>query len=146
MTLRNKIQNDITLALKRQDKKKLEVLRFFNAQIKNKEIDKGRKALTDEEVIALLNNQIKKLKESLVFFTKGKREDLVVKTKEEIKILRVYLPEQLPDEDIELTVEKVIKDNPGISQPGPLIGLCVKALSGKADNKKIAQLVIKKIK
>lgn len=146
MSLRDKIQKDIAEALKKQEKQKLEVLRFLNAQIQNKEIEKGRKKLNDEEMIVLINGQIKKLEEGLVLFKKGKREDLVEKTKKEIEILQGYLPAQLSDEELEKEIEKIIKENPGVSQPGHLIGICVKTLAGKADNKKIAQLVMKKLK
>lgn len=145
MKLRDKIQKEITEALKKQERLRLEVLRFLYAQIQNKEIDKRREELTDEEVVALINNQIKKLEEGLVLFEKGKREDLVEKTKGEIEILRGYLPAQLSDKELEKEIERTIAENPSISQPGPLIGICVKALAGKADNKKIAQLVMKKL-
>lgn len=144
MNLKNKIQNDLITALKSHEKQKVEVLRFLNAQIQNKEIDKGRKELTKEEIIALINNEIKKLKEGLALFEKGKREDLVEKTQKEIEILKGYLPAQLSDEELEKEIERIIGENPEITQSGPLIGMCVKALAGKADNKKIAQIVMKK--
>lgn len=146
MNLRDKIQKDITIALKKQEKQKLEVLRFLNAQIQNKEIEKGRKKLQDEEVVRLINNQIEKLNESLSFFRQAKREDLIEKARKELEILKSYLPRQLSDEKLEKEIERIIQENPSISQPGALIGICVKTLAGKADNKRIAQMVMRKIK
>lgn len=94
MSLRDKIQQDIDQALKKGEKQKLTVLRFLRAQIKDQEIAQERRELSDEEMIKLISKQIKKLKKSLPFFEKGKREDLIEKTKREIKILSLYLPEE----------------------------------------------------
>lgn len=146
MKLRDQIQKDINQALKKQEKQKLDCLRFFWAQIQNREIEKGREQLTDKEVVKLINTQIKNSEESLSFFEKGKREDLIEETKKEIKILRDYLPRQLSDEELVKEVEKIINQNPSISHQGALIGICIKALAGKAENQRIAQMVIKKLK
>lgn len=146
MNLRDRIQKDINEALKSKEEQKLSSLRFLNAQIQNKEIAQGRKELKDEEITELINNQIKKLEESLVLFEKGQREDLIKKTKTEIEILKAYLPKQLSDEKLEKEIEEIIKQSPSVPHPGALIGICVKALAGKADNKKIAQIVMKKVK
>ena len=146
MNLKNKIQQDITQALKKGEKEKLEVLRYLFAQIKDKELEKGRKELTDEEIVKLINGQIKKLEESLSFFEKGNRKELAQKTKGELIILKTYLPKQLSDEELEKEVDKIIKDNPDLPHPGALIGIAVKKLAGKADNKRISQLIVKNIK
>lgn len=92
MNLRTKIQKDINKALKKKERERMATLRFLWAQIQNQEIAQGRRELTDEEVVKLINRQIKNLKESLSFFEKGQREDLVKKAKIEIKILKSYLP------------------------------------------------------
>jgi len=143
MNLREKIQKDINLALKTRDKKRLSVLRFLQSQIQNKEIEKKRKKLNNQEIITLILNQVKKLKESLTLFQKGKRGDLINQTKKEIAILQDYLPEQLSDEELEKEIEKIIQENPSVSNRGAIIGLCIKALAGRADNQRIAQMVNK---
>lgn len=145
MSIKTKILSDLKQALKQGEKAKLDNLRYLNAQIQEKEIEKGKKELTDEELISLIVNQIKKLKESLSHFEKAKRDDLTSKTEEEIKILKAYLPSQLSDEELEKEIENIINQNPSILQPGPMIGICIKALSGRADNKKISQMVSKRM-
>ncbi|GAI27255.1 unnamed protein product [marine sediment metagenome] len=145
MNLKNKIQQDITQSLKQGEKGKLEALRYLNAQIQNKELEKGRKKLTDEEVIKLINGQLKKLEEGLSFFEKGERKELAQKTKNEITILKTYLPKQLSDEELEKEIEKIIKENLNLPHPGALIGIAVKKLAGKADNKRVSELVMKKV-
>ena len=146
MSLRNQIQEDIHQALKNKKAEKLAALRFLNAQIQNKEIDKGRQELVDEEVIQVISAQLKKLKESLDLFKKGNRDDLVTKTKNEMAILTSYLPQQLSDEELVRKVDKIIADNPNVPHPGALIGIAAKKLGSQADNQRIAQLVKAKTK
>ena len=146
MNIKNKILEDIKTALKQKDEFKLSCLRFLNAQIYDKEIEQARKKLKDEDVFKLIAGEIKKLEESLKLFEKAKRQDLQDKAKKEIEVLKAYLPKQIADEELEKEIDKIISENKDVNNPGQLIGIAVKALSGKADNKKIAQLVLKKFK
>jgi hypothetical protein len=131
--------------MKAKDAKKVEVLRYLSAQIKNAEVDAGHKELTDEEIVKTIANNIKKLNESLEAFQKAARADLIDKTKYEIETLSVYLPEQMSDEDLEKEIDSVIAANPNVANPGQLIGLSVKKLTGKAENSRIASIVQKKL-
>jgi len=146
MNLKLKIKTDINSALKKQAKKKLEVLRFLDAQIKNKEIEQGRRELTDQEILQLINQQIKKVRESLALFKRGGRKDLADKAQIELEILKSYLPVQLSDQDLEIEIDRLLKENPETDQPGKIIGLAVKKLAGRADNQRVAQLVTQKFR
>ena len=143
--LKTKIQKDIKQAMKSGKKNELEVLRFFFAQVKDKEIDGKVSDLKDEQVIKLINSQLKKTKSTLNIFKEQNRQEDIKKAELEIKILSSYLPEQISDEELEKKIDEIIKDNPNPKNPGMLIGICVKALSGKADNQKIAEIVKKKL-
>lgn len=145
MNLRDKIQSDIVQALKAGESRKLEVLRFLISQVKDEEINKGRKELTDEEVIRVVNGQIKKLEEGIEMFKKGNREELVKKNEEEVEMLKKYLPAQLSNEELEKEIDELVKTNPNLPHPGALIGMAVKKLAGKADSKRVSQLVMKKV-
>jgi uncharacterized protein YqeY len=145
MKLKAKILSDLKQALKQGEKAKLTNLRYLNAQIQNKEISKGREELSDEELLNLIKGQIKKIEESLSHFKKAKRENLISQAKAEIEVLKTYLPAQLSDKELEKEIEKIINQNPSVVHPGPMIGICIKALSGKADNQKISQIVMKKM-
>ncbi len=146
MTIKAKILEEIKQALKEQNKDKLEVLRFLNAQIQNEEINQGKKELTDEQVIKVILSQIKNLEEGIELFKKGGREELVEKNQKEMGILKTYLPEQLSDEELEKEIEQIVKENPNLPHPGALIGIAVKKLAGKADNKRISELILNKLK
>jgi hypothetical protein len=145
-TLKQLIQQDVITTMKAQDKAKLESLRYLSAQIKDAEIAQGRKELTNEQIVKLISGQIKKLEEAIVLYVKGGRQDLIAKNKAEIAVLKAYLPKQMPDEELEAEVAKVVAANKQINNPGALIGLAVKQLAGKADNSRIAQMVMKKLK
>lgn len=142
--LRDEIQNKATELMKKGDKKKAQVLRYLYSQIKDKEIDKGREKLTDNEVIKLIQKQIKSLKEEIDIFEEQQREGLLEKAKYEVKVLSEYLPEMLSQEEIEAKVEDIMQKNPEIDQAGPLIGKVVQELKGKADNSQIARIVREK--
>jgi len=146
MNIKKQIQQDIINALKAGNKDKLSVLRFLNSQIKDQEINQGRKELTDEQIISLISSQIKKLDESLTFFEKEQREELIKQAQTEMAVLKTYLPAQLSDEQLEKEIDQIIKENPVVPHPGALIGMAVKKLRGRADNKRISQMVMEKLK
>jgi len=143
--LKAKIQENIKQAMKSGEKNKLEVLRFFFAQIKDKEIEDKISELPDIEVVKLLNSQLKKTKDSLILLKEQNRQEDIQKAELEIKVLSSYLPEQMPQEELERKINEIIKQNPNPKNSGMLIGICVKALSGKADNQRIAEIVKKKL-
>ena len=136
--LRTKIQDDSILALKSGDKKRLEILRFVIAAIKNKEIEK-KTELNDEETIAVLKKIAKELKESVDAFTKGNRQELANASQQQLTIVLTYLPAEMSDEDIAIAVKTIIEKNKAVYDQNKkaIIGLCMKELKSKADSTKI---------
>ena len=132
LSLEEVIFNDTKKALKESKKLKLSTLRLIRAAIKNAEISKKDK-LTEDEVIGIVANNLKKLEESLNIFTKGQRPELADKAKKEIEIVKKYLPEQLPEEE----VEKIVKDTivkfgfKGLQNIGPAMKEIMPQLKGK---------------
>ncbi len=139
--LKNKIQADTIAAMKKGEKEKLAVLRYLAAQIKNAEIEKGKSELPDEEIIKIITSQIKKLEETLALVSRAQRQDLRQKTLAEIEILSAYLPKQLSKEELLEAIKKIKAEHGEVQNAGALIGLAVKILRGKADNRRIAQTV-----
>jgi len=142
LSLEEIIFNDMKKALKGNEKLKLSTLRLIRAAIKNAEISKKVK-LTEDEVIGIIANNLKKLEESLDIFTKGQRPELAEKAKKEIKIVKRYLPEQLSEEE----VEKIVKDTitkfgfKGLQNIGPAMREIMPQLKGKADGKIVNKMV-----
>jgi len=142
LSLEEVIFNDMKKALKGNEKLKLSTLRLIRAAVKNAEISKKDK-LTEDEVIGIVANNLKKLEESLDIFTKGQRPELADKAKKEIEIVKKYLPEQLSEEEVEKIVKATIikfgfKGPQGI---GPAMKEIMPQLKGKADGKIVNKMV-----
>ena len=142
LSLEEVIFNDMKKALKENEKLKLSTLRLIRAAIKNAEISKKDK-LTEDEVIGIVANNLKKLEESLDIFTKAQRPELADKAKKEIKIVKKYLPEQLSEEEVEKIVkETIIKFGfKGLQDIGPAMKEIIPQLKGKADGKIVNKMV-----
>jgi uncharacterized protein YqeY len=142
LSLEEVIFNDMKLALKGNEKLKLSTLRLIRAAIKNTEISKKDK-LTEDEIIGIISNHLKKLEESLDLFIKGQRPELVVRAKKEIEIIKEYLPEQLPEEEVEKIVKDTIKkfEFIGLKDIGPAMRAIMPLLKGKADGKTVNKMV-----
>jgi len=147
LSLKELIYNDMKVALKKKDKLRLSTLRMFIAAIKNKEISK-KEELTEGEILSIISGYLKKVEESLEMFTKGQRLDMSEKARQEIKIIKDYLPEQLSEEDITKTIKDIFKKNgfEGSKDMGRAMKEVMPQLKGKADgrlvNKKVRELLI----
>ena len=142
LSLEEVIFNDMKEALKENEKLKLSTLRLIRAAIKNTEISKKDK-LTEDEIIGIISNHLKKLEESLDLFIKGQRPELADKAKKEIKIVKEYLPEQLSEEEIKKIVEETFVkfEFKGLQDIGPAMKEVMPQLKGKADGKIVNKMV-----
>jgi uncharacterized protein YqeY len=136
------IQDDMKQALKAGEKKKLSTLRMLLASVKNESIEK-RAELTDEDIITVVQRELKQRKNSIEEFKKGNRDDLVKESEEEIVILEGYLPKQLSDAELESLVRQVVADV-GASSPkemGKVMGKLMPLVKGKADGTRVQTMV-----
>jgi uncharacterized protein len=143
MTLQEKVQNDITDAMRRKDSLRLNVLRMMKTAVKNKEIEKMR-ALEEAEVIAVLNTLIKQRKDSVEQFRNGGRAELADKEESEIKIIEEYLPAAASDEDVHKAIADAIQETAATSMKdmGKVMNAAKAKLAGKTiDGSRVSQLV-----
>ena len=128
MALLEQISNDLKEAMKSKDKEKLNVIRSLKSAVGLKKIELKHE-LNDEEIIDVIAKQVKMRKESIVEFTKGKRDDLIEQYQKEIDVLKGYLPEQISKEDaikiIEEAFDKIKPEN------NKQMGLIMKEVSNK---------------
>ena len=137
-----RIQEDLKAAVKAQDRVRVSTLRMLLSALKNAELEE-REELTEETELAVLSSYARRIKESIVEFEKGDRDDLVVKEKAELEIVMRYLPEQLSDEEIEIEVKKVIEDvnAEGPKDMGRVMGEMMKRFKGRVDGKSVNRIV-----
>ena len=147
MTLQEKIQAQMTEAMRNKDQLRLGVLRMMKAAIKNKEIEK-MKPLDDGEAVAVLNTLVKQRKDSIDQFRKGGREELAQKEESEIKIIEEYLPAAASEDDIRKAIEEAIQETgaSSIKDMGKVMKATLGRLAGKsADGSRVSQLVKEKL-
>ena len=119
MTIGERVQADIVVAMKARDEHKLTTLRMVKSALKNKEIDK-REKLTDAEETQILTTLIKQRKESVESFTKGNRPELAEKERVEIGLIEAYLPQAAGEDEIRAVVQAAIAQiAEGGTKPGP---------------------------
>ena len=144
MSIKDLLTEDMKQAMKDKEsgKLRLSVIRMARANIKNIEIDEKRE-LNDDEVLAVLMKEVKMRQNSLEEFTKAGREELSEQAKQEIAILRKYLPEQLSDEELKaLVVEAVAATGAaGPKDMGKVMAALMPKTKGRADGKRINTMV-----
>lgn len=119
MSISEKIQADIVVAMKARDEHRLTTLRMVKSAMKNKEIDK-REPLTDAEESQILTTLIKQRKDSAEQFTKGNRPELAEKERVEITMIEGYLPQAASEDQIRAVVQGAIAHlSPDGQKPGP---------------------------
>jgi uncharacterized protein YqeY len=144
MGLKEKLQSDLTDAIRSKDGVKSGTIRMLLAAITNEEVaGKSAKVLSDAEVITVLSREAKKRREAVEAYTNAKRDDLANKEKEEASVIALYLPEQLSEADIKKLITEAIAET---SASGPAgMGLVMKVLqlkiAGKADGGLVSSLV-----
>ena len=102
------LQEELKAAMKAKDKATLTGLRNIIGKLKAQRIDKGED-LTDQECIQILQSSVKQLKDSIEQYEKGGRDDLAKVEAFELKLIEKYLPKQLSEEEIRISVQKTIK-------------------------------------
>jgi uncharacterized protein len=138
-----RIQSDLTAAMKGKDELRLSVLRMMKSALKNKEIEK-MKPLDDMESLQVLQTMVKQRRESVDQFTRGGRPDLAAKETKEIAIIEDYLPAAPSDAEIEQAVAAAISETgaDSLKQMGAVIKAARARLEGKAiDGKALSDRV-----
>ena len=158
--LKEKIQNELTTALKEKNKVASLTLRSLLAVILNKEKEKRYKiskkepnlkekelveksVLTEEEIIEVVSSEVKKRKEAILEFEKGERKDLADKEKAEAEILQKYLPEQLSEDELKKIIVRAIAKVGAkeIKDTGKIMAEVMPKIKGKADGTSVSKAV-----
>jgi len=135
---------DLTEALKSGDTDKALSMRYLLAEIHNAEIAKGKDAvLTEEELAAVLQKQAKQRVESIDAYQKGGRDDLVGKEKNELEMIRGYLPAQMGEDRIRELARVAIQESgaAGIADMGKVMGVLMPKVQGQADGALVSKVV-----
>jgi hypothetical protein len=133
---------DLKSAMKEKNLIKKSTVTMLRAAVKQIEVD-TREEMTDDQIILLIQKQIKQKKAAYEEFKKAERNDLMEETVQEIDLLEVYLPEQMSVEELQEMVTKTIADLGAstMKDMGQVMGVLKGATAGKADGKTLSTLV-----
>ena len=142
--LLEKIDAALKNAMKNKNEAVRETLRMLKAAIKNKEIEKKAKSLSEPELLEIIQKQIKQRRDSIAEFEKANRKDLADKEKLEISILEQYLPKQLTEAELKTIVQKAIQTVGAKTKAdmGKIMKEVMPQVTGKADGKAVNQVVL----
>jgi uncharacterized protein YqeY len=139
VSLRDRIQTDITTAMRGGDALRRDVLRMASNAAYNVE-KRNQRPLTDDEYLAVLTREVKTRRESIDAYAKGGRDDLAAKEQAEIDILSEYLPQALTDAEVDALVEQGIAATGAASARdlGKVMGWLSPRTRGRADGKVVS--------
>jgi|SRR5688572_8016596 uncharacterized protein YqeY len=156
-TLKDRIQADLTDAMRARDEVRKSALRMLMAAIRNAEIPAApeddaaleamataeKAALSDEAVTEVVQKQVKQRRDSIDSFRKANREDLASKEQAELTVLEAYLPQQAAREDIEAFAAKVVAETgaSGARDIGKVMPRVVAEFKGRADGRVVNEVV-----
>ena len=147
MSLKDKIIDDLTAAMKAKDATRTSVLRMVKANLMNRQIEKGSD-LTDEEITKALQSLVKQRRDSIEQYEKAGRAELAAREKSELIMIEDYLPQSASREEIEKAVSEAIQETGANSmkEMGAVMKAAQARLAGKtADGKLVSETVKAKL-
>ncbi len=140
------IKEDIKDAMRARDTERLSTLRMVHSSIKNRSIDQSEE-LSDDDVIAVLAKEAKKRRQSAQAYEDGNRPELAQKERNELEVIKGYLPEPLSDDDVAKIVDEIIADTGATSrrEMGKVMGAVIPRIKGRYDASKVKDIVLEKL-
>ncbi len=137
MSLKDKIEIHYNNSIKEKDSNSINTLRLIKSAIKDKEISlRGKQdALTDSDILSLLQSLVKQRKDSIEAFEKANRNDLIEKELDEIKVIEIFLPKQMDENETNLIIKNIIIENnfTSLKDMGSLMKIIKEKYTGEID-------------
>jgi uncharacterized protein YqeY len=145
--MRNELNENLKKAIKAQDKPRISTLRLINAAIKDRDIavrsEENTEGVSEEEILVILSNMVKQRKQSITQYEEGGRIELAEREREEINIIKDFLPVQLTEEETILEINKILSVNEeyNIRDIGKVMAELKKNFNGRMDFAKASSVV-----
>jgi uncharacterized protein YqeY len=142
MDIKTQLNESVKDAMKSGDEVRKRTLRMVLAAVKQAEVDK-REEIDEMAVIALLQKEVKSRRESIEEAKKAERTDLIEANEAEIKVLEVFLPKAMPDEELKAIVQTAITEIGASTMVdmGKVMKIVMGKVAGRAPNDKISSAV-----
>lgn len=145
MSLEEKINKDLVVAMKAKDEVTLRGIRAIKSAILLAKTDGSGQAIDEAREVQMLQKLVKTRQESLDIYTKNNRPELAEKEREEIEVIKRYLPAMLEGAELKEILKKIVAETGAASAKdmGKVMGAANKHLAGKADGRAISEMVKK---
>lgn len=142
MSLKQRITEDMKMAMRAGNVKQRDTIRLLQAAIKQREVDE-RITLDDSAIIAVIEKMLKQRKDSIAQYEAAQRLDLANSEKEEVSILSAYMPQALSDSEIDSLITEAISETnaAGMQDMSKVMGILKPKLAGRADMAKVSALI-----
>lgn len=143
MSLKDQIQKDLIENMKAKNEAAVGAIRMLKTAIMKLETAGEAKVANDEEIIQLVNKEIKQRKDSIEQFEKGNRPELAAKEKAEMAFLEKYMPAQMSEDEIKAVIKEGMAATGASTKAdlGKLMGAIMPKVKGKADGGLVNRLV-----
>ena len=143
MTLLDRLAQELKAAMIAKDAERLSTLRLLKSAVGYAQIERRTENLTDVEVVALIQKEVKKRRDAAEQYEKGGRPELASKEKQEITVLESFLPQPLALDELEQLVRATIQETGATSrkQMGQVVKAVQARAAGRAAGKIISELV-----
>ena len=143
MSLQERVSQEIKAAMLAKEADRLSVLRMLKSALGYAQIERKTESLSDGEVVAIVQKEVKKRRDSVDQFEKGGRAELAAKELQEITVLESFLPKAFSPEELEQLVRATIQELGATSKKdmGPVIKAVQAKAAGRADGKTVSGLV-----
>ena len=142
--LKQQFQDQLKQSMLAKDSEKTAIIRLVLSSLQYYEINKGPGyEATDEDVLAVIQKEVKQRKDSIEQFQKANRQDLVEKEQKELDFLQMYLPKLMSEEEIRTLVKDAVKQTgtTSMSDIGKVMGVLMPHAKGKADGSLVSKIV-----
>lgn len=148
--LKARLSDEMKAAMRAKDSARLGTLRFLLAAVKQKEVDE-RRDLTDEEIVAIIERQVKQRRESIAAYEQAGRTETVQQEQAELAVLQEFLPAAADPAEIEAIVNEALEAlaAQGVTGPaamGKAMEMIKPKLAGRADMGQVSRMVSSKLK
>ena len=148
-SLKTRIADDIKTAMRAKDTARLGTLRFLSAALKQKEVDE-RRDLSDAEITAIVEKQVKQRRESIAAFEQAGRTESADQEKAELAVLQEFLPQAASPEEVAAVIDKALAEVAAQGASGPAamgraMAIVKPALAGRADMAEVSKLLKAKL-
>lgn len=144
--MRETIGQALKIALKAQDKRRTSTLRLINAAIQDRDISNrgvGKDPVSDDDILQILAKMVKQREESAKAFEDGNRLELAAQEREEIEIIREFLPKQMDEAAVNKAVADAVTETgaEGLRDMGRVMNLLKERFTGQMDFGKAGAIV-----